>query len=228
MTDDDACFDACADCDAGPPPDGALPVPPGAFDVGDWECCEGAGDGWHRIFTLREWRLSGRAYPDVGVVGTQCADGLVVRDMFVEQRDAMNPADARAVAAALIEAADFMAAKVAVMPAAQPDHGDGGDGDEHHRGDGMTADEMRSIFVNPQAFLLQITRAVVAGDTDSQNVLFEQVDAGRQWQGVALIGIAELAQELREHRGEVGALMWLQTRLVRGLDAPESDGQAPH
>lgn len=100
-------IEECPGCAVRPSDD--LPAPAGAFDVSEWGCCEGSGEGWSRVFTVRQWRISGRAYPDVQVVGAEYADGRrLVHDICVEFDDGMTVDGARALATALVEAADFV------------------------------------------------------------------------------------------------------------------------
>ncbi len=35
--------------------------------------------------------------------------------------------------------------------------------------------ELRSRFANPQGYVIQMARAILADDTDTQNLLFDQI-----------------------------------------------------
>ncbi len=92
-------------------PSDDLPAPSYAFGVSGWEWRDtGEGDGgWQRAFTLREWRVVwGRAWADVAVDGTEYLDGRLDIGIFTQLHDRLTVDDTRAVAAALIEAADFL------------------------------------------------------------------------------------------------------------------------
>lgn len=88
-------------------PSDDMPAPPEAFGVEAWDWCE--KDGWCRMFTLREWHIfRTRPWPDVAVDGTEYLDGRPQLAIYAESKNDMTADDARALANALIEAADHL------------------------------------------------------------------------------------------------------------------------
>ena len=79
------------------------------------------------------------------------------------------------------------------------------------------ADDLRFELSSPQAFVFELTRAMLAGDTATIETLCAQITQGERWELVALIAVAELGHELTEHRGD-DADAWLAERLRHGLD----------
>ena len=62
-----------------------------------------------------------------------------------------------------------------------------------------------------------MVRAQLDEDQDTINEAFAMIERGGLWELVTVIAVAELAQELTEHRGD-GARAWLDERLRHGLD----------
>ena len=85
----------------------------------------------------------------------------------------------------------------------------------------MDADDLRFELSSPQAFVFSLVRAQLIGDADTVDELFEAIERGQLWETVAVIAVAELFQEVTEHRGDA-AIAWIDERLRTGLD-PDPD-----
>jgi hypothetical protein len=78
-------------------------------------------------------------------------------------------------------------------------------------------DDLRFALSSPQAAVFGLVRAKLTGDAAALDELFEIIERGQLWQSVAVIAVAELFQEVAEHRGEL-ALDWIDARIQHGLD----------
>jgi hypothetical protein len=101
--DDDNSYGTDANDDR--PADKSLPWPAGAIDVGDWSWDD--SDCWCRLVTWRQWRITGRHYADVEVAGLEYTDGRLLRVIDIEMCNGLTAEQARVLAAAVIEAAEF-------------------------------------------------------------------------------------------------------------------------
>ena len=64
------------------------------------------------------------------------------------------------------------------------------------------ADEFRFALASPQAYVFQLVKAQLDGDTDTIETLFAQTTMSELLKVVTVIAVAELSQELIEHRGD--------------------------
>jgi hypothetical protein len=83
------------------------------------------------------------------------------------------------------------------------------------------AAEWRHVFSSPQSYVFALTRAQLRADMGAIDELFGQIaQAPGQWPLVCLVGIAELAESLRERFGgdAAAATEWCDMRLQHGLD----------
>jgi hypothetical protein len=94
-------------------PSDELPWPAGAIDVYEWDWWDSDYDsdyGWYRVVTWWEWTSSTGQHRGsrVAVVGVEYTDGRLSRVINVDAADEMTSEQARALAAAVIEAADYL------------------------------------------------------------------------------------------------------------------------
>jgi hypothetical protein len=86
-------------------PSDELSAPPGATVVDEWQM-EPEDRTWNRLIKFREWDLN-VADAEVKIIGTEWADGTIERGICLSL-DEMTASAARAVSAALLEAATYL------------------------------------------------------------------------------------------------------------------------